>query len=144
MAFWEIDITTMDNFTGENKVVGREAGGVHQTGPPKRPSPDAQLMHPIATSGEMRCCPARLVRGTRQWEVVPKLWLPCKHVHTVFSAWDFRVQNLEQNSEATCWCKTSCIHMYRNVSQLSYVSERVMMQSTTPTIYTIESTLHKS
>jgi hypothetical protein len=36
----------------------------HHTGPPKRPSPDAQLMQPICTSGVMRCCPARFDRGT--------------------------------------------------------------------------------
>jgi hypothetical protein len=32
-------------------------------------------MQPVCTSGVMRCCLARDLSGTRQWLVVPKLWL---------------------------------------------------------------------
>lgn len=52
------------------------SGVFHQIGPPKRPSPEAQQMQPVWTSGVMRCCAARCRIGTRQCEVVPKLWLP--------------------------------------------------------------------
>lgn len=37
---------------------------------------EAQLMHPVCTSGVIRCCAARCLSGTRQCDVVPKLWLP--------------------------------------------------------------------
>jgi hypothetical protein len=44
-------------------------------GPPKRPSPEAQEMQPVCTSGVMRCWAARMRSGTLQCDVVPKLWL---------------------------------------------------------------------
>jgi hypothetical protein len=44
-------------------------------GPPKRPSPEAQEMQPVCTSGVMRCRAARMRSGTLQCDVVPKLWL---------------------------------------------------------------------
>lgn len=36
----------------------------HHIGPPKRPSPDAQLMHPVCVLGVTFCCPDRWRSGT--------------------------------------------------------------------------------
>ena len=66
---------TWNHAEGQGLRVGRQEA--HHTGPPNRPSPDAQLMQPTCTSGVRRCCPARFDSGTLQWLVVPKLWLPC-------------------------------------------------------------------
>ena len=39
-------------------------GVFHHTGPPNFPSPEAQDMQPDCTSGVMRCCAPRLLKGT--------------------------------------------------------------------------------
>jgi len=64
-------------------------GVFHQMGAPDLLSPVAQEMHPVCTSGVMRCCSPRFFRGTLWFQgkmsmnsckevlSLDNLWLPC-------------------------------------------------------------------